>query len=115
MRVSYPTAMRALLAAVAALLPLAVLSTGAAPGRSGEQVVRYQCVLCHGGGTGGAPRIGDRAAWERRSRGGFEALVRSATGGRGAMPPRGGLSDLTDEELRSAIRYMLQLSDAPEP
>ena len=105
----------AALAAAVAGLPLAVLPTATPPQRSGAEVVSYQCVLCHGRGVGGAPRIGDRPACERRSRQGFDALFRSASDGRGAMPPRGGLSDLTDEELRAAIRYMLELSNAAEP
>jgi cytochrome c5 len=105
----------AALAAVAAALPLAVLPATGTPQRSGAEVVRYQCVLCHASGVGGAPRIGDRPAWERRARGGLDALFRSVANGRGAMPPRGGLSDLTDDELKAAIRHMLELSNAPEP
>lgn len=80
--------------------------TNAAGTRSGEQVVRFQCVLCHGAGMAGAPRIGDRRAWEKRAGGDVEKLVRSATEGRGAMPPNGGLADLSQQELRAAIDYM---------
>ena len=78
--------------------------------RSGEQVVQYQCVLCHGPGLSGAPRIGDARAWNQRARVGLDGLVSSATRGRGAMPPSGGLSDLSEPELRSAIAYMLRRS-----
>ena len=100
-------------------LLLALAGFAAAPsapgGRSGAEVVRLQCVLCHGSGIGGAPRIGDRAAWQRRARGGVDMMARSAAAGRGGMPPRGGLSDLTDAELRAAVVYMLLLSEAAEP
>ena len=78
--------------------------------RNGEQVVAIQCVLCHGPGVGGAPRIGDRTAWNSRAKVGLDALVRSAARGRGAMPPSGGLADLTEPELRAAIAYMLRRS-----
>lgn len=74
--------------------------------RSSEQIVRAQCAHCHEVGWGGAPRIGDRAAWIPRLKNGMEALVASAVHGHGAMPARGGLPDLEDAEIRSAIAYM---------
>ena len=81
--------------------------------RSGEQIVHAQCVKCHQAGIDGAPRIGDRSAWIPRLRQGLDALVRSATRGHGAMPARGGMADLSDPELRSAIVYMIDQSVAP--
>jgi cytochrome c5 len=74
--------------------------------RSGEQIVHAQCAKCHQTGVGGAPRIGDRAAWIPRLTPGLDSLVRSAINGHGGMPARGGLANLTDSELRSAIVYM---------
>ncbi|MGB5082682.1 MAG: c-type cytochrome [Burkholderiales bacterium] len=74
--------------------------------RSGEQVVKAQCVKCHQDGKGGAPKIGDRAAWVPRMKQGIDTLVRSAIRGHGGMPPRGGKASFTDGELRSAIVYM---------
>lgn len=74
--------------------------------RSGEQVVKAQCVKCHGTGVNGAPKIDDRAAWAPRMTKGLDATVRSAIHGHGAMPARGGMADLTDSELRAAISYM---------
>jgi hypothetical protein len=63
--------------------------------------------MCHQEGVGGAPRIGDRAAWIPRAKIGFDVLVRSAINGHGGMPARGGLANLTDGEIRAAIAYML--------
>lgn len=74
--------------------------------RSGEQVVTAQCAKCHQAGEGGAPKIGDRAAWIPRLNGGIDRLLRSAIRGHGGMPPRGGEADLTDGELRAAVLYM---------
>ncbi|HSD41664.1 MAG TPA: c-type cytochrome [Burkholderiales bacterium] len=74
--------------------------------RSGEQVVQAQCAQCHRTGEGGAPKIGDRAAWTPRLRQGLDVAVRSAIRGHGGMPARGGLADLTDAEVRSAVIYM---------
>jgi cytochrome c5 len=78
--------------------------------RSGAQIVQTQCVKCHGTGEGGAPRLGDKAAWIGRARTGLDSLVASAIHGHGGMPARGGMADLTDAELRSAIIYMFQTS-----
>ena len=74
--------------------------------RPGKQIVAEQCVKCHGTGVGGAPRIGDRAAWIKRGSLGLDSLVRSAINGHGGMPARGGMADLTDSEIRGAVIYM---------
>lgn len=83
-----------------------VSRTAAAPARTGKEIVEAQCVKCHGTGVGGAPRIGDRAAWIPRLKPGLDVVVRSAIHGHGGMPPRGGMADLSDVEIRSAIVYM---------
>jgi cytochrome c5 len=74
--------------------------------RSGEQVVKQACATCHETGFGGAPRVGDRAAWNQRLVLGIDRAVRSAMRGYRDMPPRGGLADLNEAEIRSAIIYM---------
>jgi cytochrome c5 len=74
--------------------------------RSGEQIVKQQCAKCHQTGVSGAPKIDDRAAWAPRMKQGLDATVRSAMRGHGKMPARGGLADLSDNELRAAIVYM---------
>jgi cytochrome c5 len=83
-----------------------VAATDLAAERSGEQVVKAQCVKCHQAGLNGAPKIGDSNAWIPRLKQGVDYLVRSAIRGHGGMPPRGGQANLTDGEIRSAILYM---------
>ena len=78
--------------------------------RKGEEIVRAQCVKCHRTGVGGAPRIGDKDAWVQRAKLGFDSVVRSAINGHGAMPARGGMANLSDAEMRSAVTYMFQTS-----
>jgi cytochrome c5 len=75
--------------------------------RSGAQIVEAQCSKCHREGVGGAPRIGDVAAWAPRLKSGLDGAVRSAIHGHGGMPPRGDRADLTDAEVRNAVIYML--------
>jgi cytochrome c5 len=80
--------------------------------RSGAQVVKMQCAKCHQDGKGGAPKVGDRAAWSKRLSQGVDHAVRSAVNGHGGMPPRGDRADLTDGEVRAAILYMLNAKPA---
>lgn len=83
-----------------------ISTTAPVPERSGEQIVKAQCSKCHQTGKGGAPKIGDREAWIPRLKPGLDVVVRSAINGHGGMPARGGMANLTDAELRSAIIYM---------
>jgi cytochrome c5 len=92
---------------------------GATPAvvRSSEAIVQGQCAKCHQGGQDGAPKIGDRPAWIPHLKKGLDALVASAVHGHGPMPARGGLADLSDQEIRGAIVYMFSygLPTAPPP
>jgi cytochrome c5 len=76
--------------------------------RTGEQIVKAQCIKCHEAGKGGAPKIGDRDAWIPRLKNGLDNTVRSAINGHGGMPARGGMADLTDAEMRSAVIYLFR-------
>ena len=64
------------------------------------------CAGCHIAGVADAPKIGDVAAWQARADKGLETLTRSVIDGMGAMPARGG-SNLSDEEIPTAIRYLM--------
>jgi len=74
--------------------------------RNGEQIVQAACMRCHETGQGGAPRIGDKAAWSQRISQGVAAVTKSAIRGHGNMPARGGLANLTDKEVSNAILHM---------
>jgi cytochrome c5 len=74
--------------------------------RSGKEIVQARCSQCHETGKGGAPRIGDKAAWIPRMKNGMDEVVRSAINGHGGMPARGGLAELNDREMRAAVNYM---------
>lgn len=64
------------------------------------------CISCHMAGVGGAPKVGDQAAWQERADKGLDVLTASVINGLGAMPPRGA-SSLTDEEIPVAIQYLM--------
>ena len=74
--------------------------------RSGEMVYNTVCKACHETGVAGAPKTGDKAAWAPRLATGNAALLKTAISGKGAMPPRGGGADLSDDELKSAVIYL---------
>lgn len=84
--------------------PVADVTTAAE--RRGKQIVEAQCAKCHATGVSGAPKIGDTAAWAQRLTRGLDVVVRSAVNGHGPMPPRGGVANLTDSEIRAAVIYM---------
>jgi cytochrome c5 len=75
--------------------------------RTGEQVVNERCHACHTDGKDGAPKMGDLAAWQPRLKNGVEPLVKSAINGHNTMPARGGMADLSDAEMRSAVEFMI--------
>ena len=94
---------------VAAAAPAAAPAAPAADGgQSGEQVYNSACVACHSTGVAGAPKVGDKAAWESRLAQGMDALVGSAVKGKGAMPPKGGNMSLADGDIKGAVQYMLE-------
>jgi cytochrome c5 len=109
----------------AALVSVAsLLFPAAAIADTGEEVVKARCSLCHEGGAGGAPRIGNRSEWEPRAARGKLALYETALKGKpnSAMMARGGFRDLSDHEVMAAVDYMVArtgldpgLQPAPAP
>ena len=77
-----------------------------AAGRTGEEVYQAYCTACHAAGVAGAPVSGDEDDWAERMEKGLETNVENVISGMGAMPPRGGGSDLTDDEITHAVIYM---------
>jgi len=81
----------------------------------GENVVKRVCLGCHAIGVLGAPKIGNAADWEPRLKKGEDALVQNAANGIGNMPPKGGMPNLTVDDLRAAIRHMSTAAARPPP
>ncbi|MEM7762607.1 MAG: c-type cytochrome [Pseudomonadota bacterium] len=78
---------------------------------TGAQVYNNACGACHTNGIGGAPRLGDAAAWEPRVAQGLEILrehaINGYQGSAGYMPAKGGNLGLSDEEVYRSIDYMI--------
>jgi cytochrome c5 len=81
---------------------------------TGPQVYNSACIACHAAGVGGAPIVGDVAQWTDRIAQGMETLAKHAiegyTGSAGYMPPKGGRLDLSDDEVASAVEFMVDES-----
>ena len=86
------------------------LAQPAAAQRSGKEVVESTCINCHGTGAQGAPKIGDRQAWAKRSAQGMSSLTQTAIKGIRNMPSHGGNPGLTDLELARGVAYMVNAS-----
>jgi len=78
---------------------------------TGPQVYNAACATCHGAGIGGAPILGDAGQWVERIAQGDAMLKTHAidgfSGSTGFMPPKGGRVDLSDEEISSAVDFMV--------
>ena len=79
---------------------------------SGRRVYKRACMACHTLSVWGAPKLGDRKAWTIRIKKGKEALYYSVLNGFKGMPPRGHCQFCTDDELKSAVDYMTEKSQA---
>lgn len=95
-----------------AVVEVAVAGAGDQAGKSGEEVVKATCAMCHAAGLMNAPKIGDKAGWEPRIAQGYDTLVKNALNGIRSMPARGGNAALTDGEVASAVKHMANASGA---
>lgn len=86
-------------------------ATGATE-KSGEEVVKGVCAMCHAAGLMSSPKIGDKGQWQPRIAQGYETLVKHAIEGIRSMPARGGNPSLTDNEVANAVAYMANQSGA---
>lgn len=79
--------------------------------RSGDAVYNSYCIACHMNGVAGAPKFGHPEDWQPRVDKGMDVLLKDAMSGLRAMPPKGLCFDCTEDELRSAIQYMIDNSE----
>lgn len=75
--------------------------------RDGVAVYNTVCMVCHASGVAGAPKTGDKAAWAPRIAQGAATLIKNAVIGKGAMPPKGGGTDLSEAEIKAAVEYLV--------
>lgn len=91
-------------AAPAAAAPAAA---GGANLANGEKIYSATCLACHGAGVLGAPKFGDKAAWQPRIAKGIDTLHQNALAGLQMMPAKGGNAALSDQDVKDAVDYMV--------
>lgn len=84
-------------------MPLADTGTDTA----GSRVYDRACAVCHDSGVGDAPIPGEAGGWDGRADAGRDALIATVIDGKGLMPPRAGQPNLSDDDIGSAVDYML--------
>ena len=77
---------------------------------TGKEAYEEVCAGCHEEGLNGAPRTGDREAWDQRSWLWEAVLFEHAKTGYGSMPAKGGADELDDATVTKAAEYMLTLT-----
>ena len=99
----------------AATAPAAVAAAAPAPApaadtaAAGKALYDTVCMACHAAGVAGAPKFGDKTAWAPRLAAGMDEVLKIATTGKGAMPPKGG-STASDADFKAAVEYMVNAS-----
>lgn len=111
---TFHSGLTATLVAVIVASTTVYAAESAKPTYEGMVVFNTTCTVCHWPGVGGAPRIGDKKAWEDRISKGEAALYENAIkgyqGGPNLMPARGGNWDLTDDQVKAAVDFILHYS-----
>jgi len=79
---------------------------------SGEETYKAVCSICHATGLNKAPMVGDKKQWGKLIKEGQAHITSDGYHGVGAMPPKGGKSDLTVAEFSSAVVYMANQTGA---
>ena len=90
-----------------AAAPAAPASAGP---KSGKEVFSTTCTNCHSTGLLGSPKFGNAADWAPRAAKGLDTLFTHALGGFNSMPPRGTCAACSDDEVKAAVKYMVESS-----
>ena len=88
-------------------LPVEVTTGNVSPA---EKLYEANCALCHATDTMGAPPVGDHDAWAAVVAQGMDTVNSNAINGMGAMPAKGGNMDLTDDQVKDIVKFMVESS-----
>ncbi len=77
------------------------------PGFAGYEA---SCSACHSNEAIGAPVVGNKEAWANVIEKGIDSVYHNGINGINAMPPKGGNMDLSDDQVKMIIDYMIEAS-----
>ncbi len=77
----------------------------------GREVYLHVCTICHQNGEMTAPRIGNGENWTMRLKdNGLKTLYKNVIDGYNSMPPKGACVTCSDNDIMSAVDYILNES-----
>ncbi|MDX9814401.1 MAG: c-type cytochrome [Sulfurimonas sp.] len=68
------------------------------------------CAVCHKTDTMGAPALGDAKAWAKVMEKGIDKVYQHSIDGFGGMPPKGGNMNLSDDQVKDIVNFMVESS-----
>lgn len=71
-----------------------------------EMIYNNVCAACHAAAVLGAPKPGSPEMAARAEKG-MDLVMQNALNGLNTMPPKGGRPDLSDEQIKAVIDFML--------
>lgn len=86
------------------------VSANASTSLTGQEIYDKYCVACHATGAAGSPKLGDKEAWKTRVAQGKETLYKHALQGFKLMPPKGACMTCSDNDIKSAVDYLVKES-----
>ena len=78
----------------------------------GAEIFDKTCKACHGATSPipGPPKVTKNDEWAPRIKQGEDTLVQHAINGFNAMPPKGGNTALSDDDIKATVHYMVKQS-----
>jgi cytochrome c5 len=76
----------------------------------GKKIYEQYCQACHNGSYIGAPKVGDKSAWQPLIAQGMDVLILHSMTGIGNMPAKGSCSKCSEAEIKAAVKYRVNES-----